>query len=33
MFFDKKAEGGKVRFVLLRDIGDVVTEFLSPDEI
>ena len=33
MSFDKKAEGGKVRFVLLRDIGDVVTESLSPEEI
>jgi 3-dehydroquinate synthetase len=30
---DKKAEGGKVHFVLLREVGDVTTYALSVDEV
>lgn len=30
---DKKAENGKVRFILIRDIGDVVEKMYSPEEI
>lgn len=30
---DKKAENGKVRFILIRDLGDVVEKMYSPEEI
>jgi 3-dehydroquinate synthetase len=33
MLKDKKAEAGKVHFVLLREVGDVTTYALSVDEV